>query len=175
MKLTLFRIIPLLLVLIILYGCASSRYNSQYSSSSYTQEEQITAISIAVLGSIVLWAILDAEQKRTQAEQAKLKSQIIVFMNSQIGVHISQQILRMGPPNSITTDGLDGKIYIWQTSQTKLTSLGTTETIIEKDILGIKSRTTHDPARYKTYKSVIMFYVDSTGHIYHWRADPSVR
>lgn len=88
------------------------------------------------------------------------------IMDSWKGSHVSRLIRSWGPPQQITSDGLDGKIYIYSnTSHTSVTAPfrivpGSKPILITKS--GSNSRTR-------------MFWADKDGFIYYWKAEGDIK
>ena len=74
------------------------------------------------------------------------KKQNEITMDSWMGEHVSKLIRSWGPPQRVISDGASGKIYIWS------------------------SRVKNPFSQREKYDRVRMFWVNSRGIIYHWRA-----
>jgi len=83
--------------------------------------------------------------------------------NSWKGSHISSLIRAWGPPTETTSDGGDGKIYIWAYSgNTGYQIPGKISKSWDGDI-------TYTAPQNITYKKYVQMYVDKNGIIYYWR------
>ena len=97
-------------------------------------------------------------------------------MNSWTGAHVSRLIRSWGPPQQVTTDGLDGHVYIWRKDvNIPLTqaSSETTRTIDYNPYSGqyaVKSETTYAAPIIIEGQKLRMFWVNKDGIIYHWQA-----
>ena len=91
-----------------------------------------------------------------------LESEVINAMENSKGHHISEIIKSIGPPTQITTDAIDGRIYIW--SPNSFVPPGNmTETTKRGD------KTTYTPTTAILRGETIMFWANENGIIYHWK------
>ncbi len=114
-------------LILIINGCATTQ---NYSSADDEKFQNVTT------------------QKSSSTDDEEFKK----AMNSWIGVTKKQRILEAGPPATISSDGDNGEILVYEDLRRALID-GTYVTIVHKK----------------------MFYVNSDGIIYHWRYDRSGR
>ena len=103
-----------------------------------------------------------------------LRSEITSAMNNIKGHHISEVVKTIGPPHEVTSDTLDGHIYIWSgQSSVRLTNAMAetkgTFTHKRRGKYAIKSKTVYTPPITITKNQAIMFWTDVDGIIYHWK------
>lgn len=96
------------------------------------------------------------------------------IMESWRGSHVSSLIRSWGPPQHVVPDEKDGKIYIWSNKINIRLADGKTETKANIDHgrywLTVNSSTTYTPPLEVKGDKVRMFWANSEGIIYHWRA-----
>ena len=82
-------------------------------------------------------------------------------MTSWVGHHQSELIAVWGPPDRTDSDGMDGKILIYE----KFRILEQTK---KKTHVGESGYITYTKAKKRGYTATRMFYVNSEGIIYSW-------
>ena len=98
------------------------------------------------------------------------------IMNSWTGSHVSELIRSWGPPQEISTDGLNGHVYIWRTdiniplSERETETKGTITYDPYLDQYSIESKTTYKEPVVIEGQKVRMFWVNEDGTIYTWKA-----
>ena len=96
------------------------------------------------------------------------------IMDSWKGHHVSSLIRSWGPPHQVVSDGARGEIYIWRSRVNIPLAKGKKETrgtvTHYPHSSRFKSKTTYIPPVVLKGDKVRMFWVDSQGIIYHWRA-----
>ena len=118
--------------------------------------KRITVILIM----IVLASCTTVQQQQSQQDEAqKTEDKTRAAMDSWMGSHKSELIAQLGPPNRVTSNGLDGEILIYETTFTTSGSAGWVG--YGGYIYGASA-----PSTYTRMKS---FYVDGSGKIYHWK------
>ena len=97
-------------------------------------------------------------------------------MDSWTGSHVSELIRSWGPPQEISTDGLNGHVYIWRTdiyiplSERKEETRGTISYDPYLDQYTIETETTYEEPVAIEEEKLRMFWVDEDGIIYNWKA-----
>ena len=94
----------------------------------------------------------------------------VEVMNSWKGSHVSELIQSWGPPQSVTSDGKDGRIYIWS-KHFNIALGGQTRSRLIPDGFGgyyINSQSTPQFMTQREWSR--MFWVNRNGVIYYWRA-----
>ena len=98
------------------------------------------------------------------------------IMNSWKGSHVSTLIRSWGPPQEISTDGLNGHVYIWRTdiniplSDREEETKGTITYDPHIDQYSVKTKTTYKEPVVIKGKKLRMFWVNEDGIIYTWKA-----
>ncbi len=98
------------------------------------------------------------------------------IMNSWKGSHVSDLIRSWGPPQEISTDGLNGHVYIWRTdiniplSERETETKGTITYDPYLDQYSIESKTTYKEPVVIEGQKVRMFWINEDGTIYTWKA-----
>ena len=96
------------------------------------------------------------------------------IMDSWKGRHVSRLIRSWGPPKQVVPDGAGGKIYIYSDRLYLPLADGKTETNATmfhgQYMSTLKSTTTYTPPLVLDGEKVRMFYANSDGVIYYWRA-----
>ena len=99
------------------------------------------------------------------------------IMNSWKGSHVSQLIRSWGPPQEMTTDGLNGHVYIWRRdiniplSDRKKETKRTTTYNPYRNQYSIKTETTYKEPVVIEGEKLRMFWVNEDGIIYTWKAE----
>ena len=83
-------------------------------------------------------------------------------MESWLGNHYSQLMIQWGPPTRTTPDGLGGQILIYEYDRYTGQIPGTAHTNADGSVSYTAPRSTG-------YVATRMFWVNSSGNIYHWR------
>ena len=98
------------------------------------------------------------------------------IMNSWHGSHVSELIRSWGPPHEITTDGLNGHVYIWikdiniPLSEPEEETKGTITYNPYLDQYSIETKTTYKEPVVIEGQKLRMFWVNEDGIIYTWKA-----
>ena len=96
------------------------------------------------------------------------------IMNSWKGQHISKVVRSWGPPKKVVSDAADDTIHIWSDR----VFLPLTDTVLKTDATvyhkpyssTVKSTSTYTPPLAIDGDKIRMFYVNSRGIVYSWRA-----
>jgi hypothetical protein len=115
------------------------------------------AIILTMIGLASCTAVEPQQSQQDKAQEIADKNR--AAMDSWLGAHKSELIAQLGPPDRVTSNGLDGEILIYETSFTISGSAGWVG-------YGGYIYGASPPTTYTRMKS---FWVDGSGKIYHWK------
>ena len=154
----------------VFYSCGSTTSNTSPrsyeigplpSASKYREREILAAIVAIGLTVLIVYIVAEAGKKATKKQNA--------IMESWKGAHITRLIRSWGPPQEITSDGGNGKIYIWTRPVDIRLAPGSIKRKRTYTYGGYTERTQVKPPVRIKYDRVRMFWIDSQGIVYHWK------
>ena len=146
-----------------LCSCASVISHDQYGNITYDKDayrdRQIAAAIVGVASLVLLVVFLEESKKQRKAT-----------MDSWVGSHVSKLIRSWGPPHRVVSDGTGGKIYIWSSHVKIPWKKEKREGSVRREGNTLYYKEKTSPAENIEYDKVRMFWVNSRGIVYHWRA-----